>query len=67
MQFLLLLFVVMDIIVWELDEPPGLFSFFCFLLLVNGVGLVIETSSRLVSMWYLAVRDIEANGVGLVM
>jgi len=66
-QFLLLLFIVMDIIVWELDEPPGLFSFFCFLLLVNGVGLVIETSSRLVSRWYLAVRDIEANGVGLVM
>jgi len=57
----------MDIIVWELDEPLGLFSFFCFLLLVNGVSLVIETSSRLVSRWYLAVRDIEANGVGLVM
>ena len=67
MRFFLLLFVIMDIIVWELDEPPGLFSLFCFLLLVNGVGLVIETSSRLVLRWYLAVRDIEANGVGLVM
>ena len=28
---------------------------------------MIETSSRLVSRWYLAVRGIEANGVGLVI
>jgi len=57
----------MCIIVCELDEPPGLFSLFYFFYLVNGVGLVIETSSRLVLRWYLAVRGIEANGVGLVI
>ena len=57
----------MCIVVCELDEPPGLFSSLLSLLLANGVGLVIETSSRLVSRWYLAVRGIEANGVGLVI
>ena len=45
----------------------GLVLSLLFLLLANGVGLVIETSSRLNSRWYLAVRGIEANGVGLVM
>ena len=54
----------MGIVFCELDQPPSLF----FLsLLVNGVGLVIGISSRLISGWYLAVRSIEANGVGLVM
>ena len=57
----------MYIIVCELDEPSGFFFLFYVFCLVNGVGLVIEISSRLVSGWYLAVRGIEANGVGLMM
>ena len=48
-------------------RAPGLVVSLLSLLLVNGVGLVIGISSRLISGWYLAVRSIEANGVGLVM
>ena len=57
----------MYIIVCELGRAPGLVVSLLSLLLVNGVGLVIGISSRLISGWYLAVRGIEANGVGLVM
>ena len=62
-QYLTVSFMI--IIVYEVDEPPGLFCAFSSLLWVNGVGFEIWVSCRLIPGLYRSMKRIEVNGVSL--